>query len=63
MEGQDLANQTQLGQAAQGQLQTAQVGNPAFNPALQTPSVNQQGTVTGSEVGAAVGGIGKLLGS
>jgi hypothetical protein len=37
---QDLAAQTQLGQATQGQEQTQDVTNPAFNPALQTAQTN-----------------------
>jgi hypothetical protein len=37
---QDLANQAKIGQATIGQEQTADVTNPAFNPALQTPQTN-----------------------
>jgi hypothetical protein len=37
---QDLAAQTQLGQAAIGQEQTQDVTNPAFNPALQKAQTN-----------------------
>jgi len=37
---QDLANQANLGQATQGQEQTTDVTNPAFNPALQTAQTN-----------------------
>ena len=37
---QDLANQANLGQAEIGQQQTADVGNPAFNPALQKVETN-----------------------
>ena len=37
---QDLANQANLGQATIGQEQTADVGNPAFNPALQKAETN-----------------------
>jgi hypothetical protein len=37
---QDLAAQSQLGEAAQGQEQTTDVTNPAFNPALQTAQTN-----------------------
>ena len=37
---QDLANQANLGQATIGQEQTSDVGNPAFNPALQTAETN-----------------------
>jgi hypothetical protein len=37
---QDLAQQQNLGQAAIGQEQTADVGNPAFNPALQPAQTN-----------------------
>jgi hypothetical protein len=36
----DLANQANLGQATTGQEQTADVGNPAFNPALQPAQTN-----------------------
>lgn len=62
-EQQDLAQQNLLGQAAEGQVQTSEVTNPAFNPALQTPSTNQQGTVIGTAVGSALGGLSKLAGS
>ena len=61
-EKQDLSQQDLLGQAAIGQQQTADVGNPAFNPALQTPSTNQSGTVIGSAVGSAASGLTKLFG-
>ena len=61
-EKQDLSQQDLLGQAAIGQQQTADVGNPAFNPALQTPSTNQSGTVIGSAVGSAASGLTKLCG-
>lgn len=61
-EQQDLSQQNLLGQAAEGQLQTSEVTNPAFNPALQTPSTNQQGTVIGSAVGSAAQGLSKLAG-
>jgi hypothetical protein len=37
---QDLANQAQVGQATTGQEQTADVGNPAFNPSLQSAQTN-----------------------
>jgi hypothetical protein len=37
---QDLANQANLGQAEIGKQQTADVGNPAFNPALQPVETN-----------------------
>jgi hypothetical protein len=36
----DLANQANLGQATTGQEQTADVGNPAFNPSLQSAQTN-----------------------
>ena len=58
----DLAQQGTIGQAAAGQLQTADVGNPAFNPALQTPTTNQEGTVIGSALGSAASGLSKLVG-
>ena len=37
---QDLAQQSNFGQAAVGQEQTTDVTNPALNPALQTPQTN-----------------------
>jgi hypothetical protein len=37
---QDLAQQSELGQAAIGQEQTTDVGNPALNPALQPAETN-----------------------
>jgi hypothetical protein len=37
---QDLAAQSNLGQAAIGQEQTSDVVNPAFNPALQSAQTN-----------------------
>jgi hypothetical protein len=37
---QDLANQAQVGQATTGQEQTQDVGNPAFNPSLQSAQTN-----------------------
>jgi hypothetical protein len=37
---QDLAQQANMGTAAQGQEQTSTVGNAAFNPALQTAQTN-----------------------
>lgn len=55
MQTQDLAQAGNLGNAAIGQLQTAEIGQPAFNPALQTPTTNQQGTVTGAGIGTALG--------
>ena len=36
----DLAQQANMGQATIGQEQTADVGNPAFNPALQPAQTN-----------------------
>jgi hypothetical protein len=61
----DLANQAQVGQATIGQEQTADVGNPAFNPALQTAETNlptsailgadQQGLQTLTNAGKAAG--------
>jgi hypothetical protein len=62
---QDLANQANLGQATQGQEQTADVTNPAFNPALQTAQTNipttavlaadQANQQAGQKLGAAAG--------
>jgi hypothetical protein len=57
-EQQDLSNQNLLGEAAVGQTQTQEVGNPAFNPALQTPI---QPNIAG-DIGAATG-LTKLAGS
>jgi hypothetical protein len=62
MESQDLSQQKLLSEAAKGQVQTSEVNNPAFNPALQPATTNQQGTVVGSGIGAALGGLGKLVG-
>jgi hypothetical protein len=45
----DLANQANLGQATTGQEQTADVGNPAFNPSLQSAQTN---LTTGEVLGA-----------
>lgn len=61
MQTQDLAQASNLGNAALGQLQTSQVGQPAFNPALQPATTNQQGTVTGTAIGTAATGLGNLL--
>lgn len=64
---QDLAQQSNLGQAAIGQEQTADVGNPAFNPALQpaetnipTASVvaaNAANRSAGQQTGSLLGGL------
>ena len=61
----DLAAQSNLGQATTGQEQTADVGNAAFNPALQQAQVNiptnavlaadQANTAAGQKLGAAAG--------
>jgi hypothetical protein len=66
---QDLANQANLGQAEIGQQQTADVTNPAFNPALQPAETNlpssailasdqaaqKQGQTIGADAGKALG--------
>jgi hypothetical protein len=62
---QDLAQQSNLGQATVGQEQTADVTNPAFNPALQTAQTNipttavlaadQANQQAGQKLGAAAG--------
>ena len=62
---QDLAAQSNLGQAAIGQEQTQDVTNPAFNPALQTAQTNiptsavlsadAANTKAGQQLGASVG--------
>ena len=57
----DLNQQNNLAQAAEGQLQTPEVTQPAFNPALQPASTNQQGTVLGSAIGGAAQGAANLL--
>jgi hypothetical protein len=70
---QDLANQANLGQAAVGQQQTADVTNPVDNPSLQTAQTNiptnavlsadAANTAAGEQLGGAVGGgAGGLLG-
>jgi hypothetical protein len=65
-EQQDLTQQGNLGQAAIGQEQTADVGNPAFNPALQTAETNlTSGQVTSanqSSGGGILGTLGSLAG-
>ena len=68
---QDLANQANLGTAAVGQEQTADVTNPAFNPALQTAQTNLPTsavlqdqalqTQAGAKEGAAIGQVGGTL--
>jgi hypothetical protein len=62
---QDLAQQSNVGQAATGQEQTADVTNPAFNPALQPAQTNiptnvvlaadQANQQAGQKLGAAAG--------
>jgi hypothetical protein len=62
---QDLAAQSNLGQAAIGQEQTQDVTNPAFNPALQSAQTNiptqsvlsadAANTAAGQKLGAAAG--------
>jgi hypothetical protein len=62
---QDLAAQSQLGEAAIGQEQTQDVTKPAFNPALQTAQTNiptqsvlaadAANTAAGQKLGAAAG--------
>jgi hypothetical protein len=63
---QDDANQTNLGQATIGQEQSTDVGNPAFNPALQTAETNlTSGQVTSanqSSGGGILGSLGSLAG-
>lgn len=77
MENQDATQQALLGQAAQGQLQTSEVGNPAFNPALQPAETNvptsavlaanaansQAGAALGKAVGTGVQAALPLLGA
>ena len=68
---QDLAAQSNLGQAAIGQQQTADVGKAAFNPALQPATVNlptntvlaanQANQQAGQKLGAAAGGAAGTL--
>jgi hypothetical protein len=59
MEGQDMTGATDMGEAMTGQEQTANVSNPALNPALQPQlnsligATNQQGTSLGSLASAA----------
>lgn len=63
MEGQDVAQAHEMGQALTGQEQTQNVGNPALNPALQptldtligNPQGQQQGTQLTSLAGKAIG--------
>jgi hypothetical protein len=66
---QDLAQQSNVGQATIGQEQTTDVTNPAFNPALQSAQTNlptsailaadqanlQAGQKLGGQVGQALG--------
>jgi hypothetical protein len=63
---QDDANQTNLGQATIGQEQTADVGNPAFNPALQKAETNlSSGQVEQANQSSSSGllsGLGSLAG-
>ena len=64
---QDLANQANLGEATTGQEQTADVGQAAFNPALQPAQTNlptsavlqadQLQTQAGQQEGAALGSL------
>ena len=66
----DLANQANIGQAEQGQQQTEDVTNPAFNPALQKAQTNiptsavlaadQANTAAGQKLGAAAGNAATL---
>ena len=67
---QDLANQANLGQAEIGQQQTQDVGNPAFNPALQTAETNLPSSAilasdqAAQKEGATIGGdLGKAAGT
>jgi hypothetical protein len=70
MEGQDVTEADKMGEAITGQEQTANVGNPALNPALQ-PTINQlitnpQGqqqqsqltNLAGKALGAGLNGLG-----
>lgn len=72
MEQQDDANQSLFGQAAIGQEQTQDVGNPAFNPALQSAQTNlptssilaadqQSSSSLGSTLGSLAGLAGSIL--
>ena len=61
-EGTDLSQQTQLGQAAQGQLQTSEVTQPAFNPALQSAQTNLSDQAILGSGGSGVS-LGSLAGS
>jgi hypothetical protein len=72
MEGQDVTQEGDLGQAAIGQEQTSDVTNPALNPALQTAQTNlptssilgaeqQSSSNLGSTLGTLAGLAGKLL--
>ena len=69
MEGQDVAQAGEMGQALTGQEQTSNVGNPALNPALQpildkligNPAGQQQSQQLSSLAGKAIGaGISSL---
>jgi hypothetical protein len=64
MEGQDVAQADEMGQALTGQEQTQNVGQPALNPALQ-PTINQLiGNPAGQQQGTQLASLaGKALGS
>lgn len=63
MEGQDVTQAENMGQAMTGQEQTQNVGNPALNPALQptldtligNPQGQQQSTQLDTLAGKAIG--------
>lgn len=72
MEGQDVTQEGDLGQAAIGQEQTSDVSNPALNPALQPAETNlptsaitaantQSSSSLGSTLGSLAGLAGKIL--
>ena len=63
---QDLAQQSNLGQAAEGQLQNTEVKDPAINTALQPAETNlSSGQVTSANAssgGGILGSLGSLAG-
>ena len=69
MEGQDVAGAGQMGEAMTGQMQTANVGNPELNPALQPPinsiigNLGQSGSSSTLSSLASAAGLGNSLGN
>lgn len=64
MEGQDVTQAEDMGQAMTGQEQTQNVGQPALNPALQPTLDTLIGNPQGQQQGTQLAGLaGKALGA